>query len=730
MSSNTGRHSAIQAITTYKPDVAPLNFADTRPTDIFGCNVFNDRVMRERLPKEVYRSLHKTIAFGERMDPSIADTVAAVMKDWAIEKGATHFTHIFYPLTGQTAEKHDSFLMPDGTGGVIAEFSGSMLIRGEPDASSFPSGGLRSTFEARGYTAWDVTSPAYIMENPNGTFLCIPTMFLSWTGVALDKKTPLLRSNQAVNREAQRLLALFGIETALPVLSYAGLEQEYFFIDHNFNFARPDIQIAGRSLFGARPAKGQEFSDQYFGVIPQRVLSCMMEVERELYKLGVPVRTRHNEAAPSQYEIAPLYEPSNLAVDHNHIIMSTLRNVAKRYGLKCLLHEKPFSGVNGSGKHVNYSLGNSELGSLFDPGETPHANAKFLVFCAAMIRAVHKFGGLLRATVASASNDHRLGAHEAPPAIMSIFLGDQLTEVFEAFRAGRAEDAANGRQRRIMNVGVDTLPPLPTDPGDRNRTSPVAFTGNRFEFRAVGSGQSAAGSITALNVMMADSLGFAADWLERETAAGADFNAAVESFITHVMEEHSAVIFNGDGYSDVWHQEARRRGLPDLRTTPEALPELTKPDVVTIYERAAVLRRDELRARQEIYLEQYCKTVRTEANLVIRMARTIIFPAAMRYQGELATTAGRLRDLGMDYRTTTLEEVTASLRRLQDATAKLETALAACGELGEGLEAAEHYCNDVLPLMLEVREHADTLETIVADDLWALPNYQEILFGK
>lgn len=730
MSSNTGRHSAIQAITTYKPNAAPLNFVDTRPTDIFGCNVFNDRVMRERLPKEVYRSLHKTITFGERMDPSIADTVAAVMKDWAIEKGATHFTHIFYPLTGQTAEKHDSFLMPDGTGGVIAEFSGSMLIRGEPDASSFPSGGLRSTFEARGYTAWDVTSPAYIVENPNGTFLCIPTMFLSWTGVALDKKTPLLRSNQAVNREAQRLLALFGIETRLPVLSYAGLEQEYFFIDHNFNFARPDIQIAGRSLFGARPAKGQEFSDQYFGVIPQRVLSCMMEVERELYKLGVPVRTRHNEAAPSQYEIAPLYEPSNLAVDHNHIIMSTLRNVAKRYGLKCLLHEKPFSGVNGSGKHVNYSLGNSELGSLFDPGETPHANAKFLVFCAAMIRAVHKFGGLLRATVASASNDHRLGAHEAPPAIMSIFLGDQLTEVFEAFRAGRAEDAANGRQKRTMNLGVDTLPPLPTDPGDRNRTSPVAFTGNRFEFRAVGSGQSAAGSITALNVMMADSLGFASDWLERETAAGADFNAAVESFITHVMEEHSAVIFNGDGYAEVWHQEARRRGLPDLRTTPEALPELTRPEVVKIYEKAAVLRRDELRARQEIYLEQYCKTVRTEANLVIRMSRTIIFPAAMRYQGELAATAGRLRDLGLDYRTTTLDEVTSSLRQLQDATEKLESTLATCGDLGEGLEAAQHYCNDVLPLMLEVRSHADRLETLVADDLWALPNYQEILFGK
>ena len=533
MSSNSARRSAVQAITTYKPEASPLNFYDTKPTDIFGCNVFTDKVMRERLPKDVYKALHKTIEFGERMDPGIADTVAAVMKDWAIEKGATHFTHIFYPLTGQTAEKHDSFLMPDGQGRIIAEFSGAMLIRGEPDASSFPSGGLRSTFEARGYTAWDVTSPAYIMENPNGTFLCIPTMFLSWTGVALDKKTPLLRSGQALNREARRVLKLFGIETKLPVVSYAGLEQEYFCIDHNFNFARPDLQVAGRSLFGARPAKGQEFSDQYFGVIPQRVLSYMMEVERELYKLGVPVRTRHNEAAPSQYEIAPLYEASNLAVDHNHIIMSTLRNVAKRYGLKCLLHEKPFYGVNGSGKHVNYSIGNAELGTLFNPGETPHANAKFLVFCAAMIRAVHKFGGLLRATVASASNDHRLGAHEAPPAIMSIFLGDQLTEVFEAFRAGRIDDAANSKSGRVMNVGVDTLPPLPTDPGDRNRTSPIAFTGNRFEFRALGSSQSAADSITALNAIMADSLGHAADFLEGDLARGKDLNTAIQHYVQH-----------------------------------------------------------------------------------------------------------------------------------------------------------------------------------------------------
>ncbi len=730
MSSNSGRHNAIQAITSYKPEFSPLNFAETRPTDIFGSNVFDDRVMRERLPREVYKSLHKTIAFGERMDPSIADTVAAVMKDWAIEKGATHFTHIFYPLTGQTAEKHDSFLMPDGSGGVIAEFSGSMLIRGEPDASSFPSGGLRSTFEARGYTAWDVTSPAYIMENPNGTFLCIPTMFLSWTGVALDKKTPLLRSNQSVNQQAQRLLALFGIKTALPIQSYAGLEQEYFFIDHNFNFARPDIQIAGRTLFGARPAKGQEFSDQYFGVIPQRVLSCMLEVERELYKLGVPVRTRHNEAAPSQYEIAPLYEPSNLAVDHNHIIMSTLRNVAKRYGLKCLLHEKPFSGVNGSGKHVNYSLGNAELGSLFDPGDTPSANAKFLVFCAAMIRAVHKFGGLLRASVASASNDHRLGAHEAPPAIMSIFLGDQLTEVFEAFRAGRIQDAHKAEGKRMMNIGVDSLPALPTDPGDRNRTSPVAFNGNRFEFRAVGSGQSAAGSITALNVMMADSLAFAADWLEKELKAGASLNSAVASFISHVIEEHSAVIFNGDGYSEVWHKEARRRGLPDLRTAPEALQELTKPDVIQLYESQGVLSRDELRAREEIYLEQYCKTVRSEALLAIRMARTIIFPAAMRYQGELAATIAGVRSLGRICDTLALDEVSDALKNLQQTATALETSLKHAEELGLGLDAARCYCGEVLPLMQELRKYADSLETMVADDLWALPNYQEILFGK
>ncbi len=729
MSANTARSNAIQAITQYNPSHAPLNFVDTKPQDIFGCNVFNDKVMRERLPRVVYKSLRKTIDFGERMDPNIADTVAAVMKDWAIEKGATHFTHIFYPLTGTTAEKHDSFLQPDGSGGVLAEFSGSMLIKGEPDASSFPSGGLRSTFEARGYTAWDVTSPAYLMENPNGTFLCIPTVFLSWTGVALDKKTPLLRANQSLNKAAQRLLKLFNIETNLPIISYAGLEQEYFLIDANFTFARPDIHLSGRTLFGARPAKGQEFSDQYFGVIPQRVLSFMMEVERELYKLGVPVMTRHNEVAPSQYEIAPRYESGNLAVDHNHVIMTVLRTVAKRYGLKCILHEKPFNSINGSGKHLNYSIGNAELGSLFDPGDTPHENAKFLVLCACMIRAAHKHGSLIRATVASASNDHRLGANEAPPAIMSIFLGDQLTDVFEQFRAGKIEGT---KAKRVMNVGVDTLPPLPADPGDRNRTSPIAFTGNRFEFRALGSSMSAADSLVAFNTIMADSMSYAADYIENICKDDASqLHTALQLFIQHCIEEHSAVIFNGDGYSDIWHKEAARRGLPNLRTTPEALEMLVSQDSIDVFTEQGVLNKAELKARQETYLDLYCKSIHSESLLVRRIAKTIIFPAAMRYQGELAATCANLKAIDKAFQAIALDEVTKYLHNMQTAVAKLEKRIEnAEAKTTDSLSQANYYCTKVIPCMLEVRQWADALEGIVADDLWALPSYQEILFGK
>ncbi len=730
MSSTSARQSAIQAITTYNPAAEGFSFRDSSPTEIFGCNVFNDKVMRERLPKAVYRSLTKTIRYGETLDPAIADTVAAVMKDWAIEHGATHYTHIFYPLTGQTAEKHDSFLMPDGHGGVITEFSGSMLIRGEADGSSFPSGGLRSTFEARGYTAWDVTSPAYLQEKPNCIVLCIPTMFLSWTGVVLDKKTPMLRSGQALNREARRVLSIFHEKTELPVVSYAGLEQEYFLIDNNYNFARQDLLIAGRTLFGARPAKGQEFSDQYFGVIPQRVLSFMMEVERELYKLGVPVHTRHNEVAPSQYEIAPVFEHANVAVDHNHMIMAALRNVAKHHGLKCLLHEKPFSGINGSGKHLNYSVGNEDLGSLFNPGDTPHANAKFLVCCCALIRAVHKYGGLLRATVASASNDHRLGANEAPPAIMSIFLGDELTQVLEAFRAGRLEQAETERKSASMDLGVDTLPPLPRDPGDRNRTSPIAFVGNRFEFRALGSSQSAADSITALNAMMADSLGFAADWLEREMAQGADLGDAMQSFITHVMEEHSAVIFNGDGYAVVWHQEAARRGLPNLHNTPEAIPVLLAPDNVELYERMGIMRAPEIRARAEIYLGQYCKTLRSEATLTLRMARTSIYPAALSFQKELAQTCAAIKAMGREFQTTTFDALTEDIRLLQSRSNALEALLTEVEVMPDLQAQADRYCREILPAMTAVREVADRLECQVPEDMWSLPTYQEMLFNK
>ncbi len=730
MSKMSARQSAIQAITTYNPESTGFSYRDVKPTELFGCNVFNDKVMRERLPKAVYRSLTKTIRYGETLDPAIADTVAAVMKDWAIEHGATHYTHIFYPLTGQTAEKHDTFLKPDGTGGVIAEFSGSMLIRGEADGSSFPSGGLRSTFEARGYTAWDVTSPAYLQEGPNCTVLCIPTMFLSWTGVVLDKKTPMLRSGQALNHEARRVLDLFNVHSDLPVVAYAGLEQEYFLIDNNYTFAREDLLVAGRTLFGARPAKGQEFSDQYFGVIPQRVLSFMMETERYLYKLGVPVSTRHNEVAPGQYEIAPFFEQANVAVDHNHMIMAALRNVAKRHGLKCLLHEKPFNCINGSGKHLNYSVGNAELGSLFDPGDTPHANAKFLVFVCALVRAVHKYGGLLRATVASASNDHRLGANEAPPAIMSIFLGDQLTEVLAAFRSGHLEQAESGAKKTMMDLGVDTLPNLPRDPGDRNRTSPIAFVGNRFEFRALGSSQSAADSITALNAAMADSLGFAADWLEREIKEGKSFNDALQSFITHVMEEHSAVIFNGDGYSEVWQKEAVRRGLPDLHSAPEAIPVLESPEVMDLYVRLGIMNQAEVKARAEIYLEQYCKTIRTEAALSVRIARTKVYPAASAYLNQLASTCQALRSLNRETETDTLDQVNKGLMQLKNATDELESCVESV-VAEENLETkAGRFCQEILPAMEKVRGIADGLEGLLPEDLWSLPTYQEMLFNK
>src|SRR4051812_30295419 len=593
----------------------PVNFRELSSKDVFGANVFSLSEMQSRLPKPIFRSLKKTIETGAKIDHTVADVVAAAMRDWAIEKGATHYAHVFYPLTGLTAEKHDSFLAPDGKGGAVAEFTGAQLIQGEPDASSFPSGGIRATFEARGYTAWDVTSPAYILENPNGTTLCIPTAFISWTGEALDKKTPLLRSMKVLNAQAQRILKILGHKEIGLVSSTAGAEQEYFLIDRNFFFARPDLLNAGRTLFGAKPPKGQEFEDQYFGVIPDRVLACMLETERELFKLGIPVKTRHNEVAPSQYEIAPVYENANVATDHQQLVMLTMKKVAQKYGMECLLHEKPFAGVNGSGKHLNWSLGNCTQGNLLDPGSNPHSNMQFLLFCAAVIRAVDKFGGLLRAVVATPNNDHRLGANEAPPAIISIFLGDQLTDVFEQIKKG---GATTSKAAGTLTVGVDTLPSLPKDAGDRNRTSPFAFTGNKFEFRAVGSSQSLAGPLVALNTIVAESLDYVATELEKATGGDiGKLNAAVQKVLQDIIAKHGAVIFNGDNYTPDWHAEAEKRGLPNLKTCVDALPVLAKPEIAELLDKYGVLSPRELQSRHDIYFEQYVKTITSEAKLCV-----------------------------------------------------------------------------------------------------------------
>ncbi len=726
MSGSISRLQAISAVTNFKPSHAPLSFAETPAHEVFGANVFSPAVMKERLPKGIYKGLMQTIESGAKLDPTVADVVATALKDWAVERGATHYAHIFYPLTGLTAEKHDSFLSPDGQGGAMAEFSGKTLTQGEPDASSFPSGGIRSTFEARGYTAWDVTSPAYILENPNGNTLCIPTAFVSWTGEALDNKTPLLRAMQALDKQARRILKIFGHENIAHVASTAGAEQEYFLIDRNFFFARPDLLNAGRTLFGAKPPKGQEFEDQYFGVIPDRVLACMLEAERDLYKLGIPIKTRHNEVAPSQYEIAPVYETSNIAADHQQLVMITLRRVAEKYGLACLFAEKPFTGINGSGKHLNFSLGNSTQGNLLEPGDSPHENAQFLVFCGAVIRAVGRHASLLRAVIASAGNDHRLGANEAPPAIISIFLGDQLADVFDQIGRGGAKTS---KQRGTLNIGVDVLPALPKDAGDRNRTSPFAFTGNKFEFRAVGSNQSVGAPIMVLNAILAESLDYMATELEK--AGEEKLNETVQRLLKEVVDQHGAVIFNGNGYSDEWHQEAAKRGLPNLRTSVEALPSLSDKSAVAVFEKYGILSRRELESRQEIAFEQYNKAVNVEANLTIEMARTTIFPAAMRYQGQLAQTAASMKAAGLETHTAMLERVTSLMTDLMKNIHALEQALEGDGHGGSEASAhAKHFCDHVIPAMGKVRETADDLESIVADDLWPLPTYQEMLFIK
>jgi len=723
LSGNAVRLQAINNVEAYVPPAFSFDPAEA-PGEIFGSNVFTLAEMRLRLPKSVFKSVVATMEKGAKLDPAIADSVASVLKDWALSRGATHYAHVFYPMTGLTAEKHDSFLDPVGDGTTLAEFAGKTLIQGEPDASSFPSGGLRSTFEARGYTGWDVTSPAYILENPNGNTLCIPTVFVSMTGEALDYKTPLLRSQQAMGAQAERILKLFGHKDFDHIVSFCGPEQEYFLVDRHFFLARPDLVNAGRTLFGAKPPKGQEFDDHYFGAIPDRVLGFMMDTERELFKLGIPAKTRHNEVAPGQFEIAPMFEKANIAADHQQLLMTTFKTIAKKHGMECLFHEKPFAGVNGSGKHVNFSLGNAQFGSLLVPGDTPHENAQFLVFCAAVIRAVHKFSGLLRVSVASATNDHRLGANEAPPAIISIFLGDQLADVFEQIAKGAA---TSSKGKGSMIIGVDTLPILPTDPGDRNRTSPFAFTGNRFEFRAPGSGQTINVPMIILNTIMADSLDYMATVLEKAVAEGEDFDVAVQQLLTEIITEHGAVVFNGDGYSDNWQIEAAERGLPNLKTTLDAIPELIKPGAIEVFEKYGVFNERELESRVEVRYEMYALTVAVEAKLALEIGTTVILPAAVRYQTELASNVATLKAAGMDADLTLLQSVSTPIAELTAAIGVLKAGLADHAAESAS-EHAEHAQKVLLPAMDAVRAAADTLESVVADDLWPLPTYQEMLY--
>jgi glutamine synthetase len=722
----TANHVRLQAIAAVKAGTPPPFSFDPgeEPGEVFGVNVFSLTAMQKRLPKSVYRSVLSTIERSTPLDPDVADAVASAMKDWALEKGATHYAHVFHPLTGLTAEKHDSFLDPVGDGTALASFSGKTLVQGEPDASSFPNGGLRNTFEARGYTGWDVMSPAYVLENPNGNTLCIPTVFISMTGEALDHKTPLLRSQQAMSVHARRVLELFGHTDPDTVVAYCGPEQEYFLVDGHFFLARPDLLNAGRTLFGAKPPKGQEFDDHYFGAIPERVLGFMMDTERELFKLGIPAKTRHNEVAPGQFEVAPMFERANEASDHQQLLMTTFKAVARRHGMECLFHEKPFAGVNGSGKHVNFSLGNAALGSLLVPGDTPHDNAQFLVFCAAVIRAVHRYGGLLRASVASASNDHRLGANEAPPAIISIFLGDQLADVFDQIAKG---GATRSKEKGTLTIGVDTLPDLARDPGDRNRTSPFAFTGNRFEFRAPGSLQTVAGPMVMITTIMAEALDHCATALEDAVAAGTDFDEAVQTLLADIVSQHGAVIFNGDGYSEEWPVEAEQRGLKNLRTTVDALPELISPEAIELFTTYGVFTEGEARSRYEIGCEQYILTVAVEANLVLEMGTTTILPAALRYQTELASNVAALRAAGVEADTSLLEQLGVPLGALRRGLAELGDAIAH-EHAEESLEAAAYMRDTVLPAMAAVREAADTLEGLVADDLWSLPTYQEMLY--
>ncbi|HXQ01025.1 MAG TPA: glutamine synthetase III [Solirubrobacteraceae bacterium] len=686
---------------------------------IFASNVFSVAVQRRRLPKHVFKALQRTLERGEALDTTLADAVAQAMKEWAMEKGATHYTHWFQPLTGSTAEKHDSFYGPAGDGTAIAEFSGKELIQGEPDASSFPTGGIRATFEARGYTAWDPTSPAFILENPNGALLCIPTAFTSWTGEALDNKIPLLRSMDALSGAAIGALELLGIEDAARVFTTIGCEQEYFLIDEQYYFERPDLLTTGRTLFGAKPPKGHELDDHYFGSIPERILAYMLECEVELAKLGVPIKTRHNEVAPNQYEVAPIFENSNVGADHQMLTMQILQNTARRYGLVCLLHEKPFAGVNGSGKHNNWSMGTDTGLNLLDPGDTPEANLKFLFFCAAVIQAVNKHQALLRASIANAGQDHRLGANEAPPAIISIFLGADLEKVFAAIESGKTQASKPGS---FLGLGTPVLPPLPLHGGDRNRTSPFAFTGNKFEFRALGSSQSPALPNTVLNTIVAESIDELADKLKTALkASGATLEKAVAKVVKDVWAANKQVVFDGDGYSEEWHAEAEKRGLANLRTTPDALPWLVDKQTVAAFKKYKVLSKRELESRLEVFTEQYAVKINIEAETAAQIARTMLLPAAVRHLNELKAT-------GLDE---LVEEVEPLVKELQYALVKLENANLSDNQPDSSAMKWAVYMRDTtIPAMDDVRQVADRLEKLVADDLWPLPKYSEMLFIK
>ncbi|MBA2259484.1 MAG: glutamine synthetase III [Acidobacteria bacterium] len=729
MSSAATTDEAIRGIANWGMSLGSRNAQTSRKaSEEFGSLTFNEEVQRARLPRDVYRALRRAVAHGESIDPAIADIIASALKDWAVEHGATHYTHWFQPLTGITAEKHDSFLSPSADGRAVAEFSGKELVKGEPDASSFPSGGMRSTFEARGYTAWDPTSPPWLLTTSHGTTLVIPTAFVSWTGDALDKKTPLLRSMESLSKQAVRILRLFGSK-AQRVSTTCGPEQEYFLVDRQFYFNRPDLINAGRTLFGARPPKGQEMEDHYFGAIPERVLAFMMEVERELYRIGVPVKTRHNEVAPGQFELAPIFENANVATDHQMMTMEMLRRMAPKYGLACLMHEKPFAGVNGSGKHLNWSMSDELGNNLLNPGETPHENIQFLVFCAAVMRAVNKFQGLLRFSIASAGNDHRLGANEAPPAIISIFLGDMLTDIFQQIeKAGSAKTTKSGG---ILDIGVSVLPKLPRDAGDRNRTSPFAFTGNKFEFRAVSSNQSIALPNVVLNLAVTESLDYCATELEKSLKEGKKLQAAVKLLLVKLVKENKRIIFNGNGYSDDWQKEAAKRGLLNHRTSVDAYAEALKPEVIKTFEKYGVLNERELHARYEVAVEQYNKSLNVEAQLMVLMANRYILPAAYRYQTDLAQSVAAVKTAGASAKETrrALDDLCLLTDEAKVRVDQLQKLLEHEGN-GNAEKHAKYFRDKVVPAMEALRETGDSLECIVPHDVWPFPTYREMLFIK